>query len=242
MDRVLRTVNNADAAIAAQRVADMRAQQPEIDVDVLVERLIKQKAVQTGLVGAGTASAAMIPGAGTVAAIVLGTAADVGVTMRLHAELVLEIAAARGHDPSPAEWRNAIMLVSGFSVGAEQLMLEGGRQLARKAMGRFAGRGILKALPVVGVVASGGANVLATYVVGKRADAYFSLGPGAMQDPSEILRAVSGVDERKLVGWTAESARSAGSALRNGAAATGRGVLAVGSAVAGRLPRRGRDG
>ena len=90
------------------------------------------------------------------------------------------------------------------------------------------------------ITASAGANVLATYVVGKRADAYFSLGPGAMQDPSEIVRAVSGVDERNLINWTAEGARSTGNAIRNGAVATGRGAVVVGSAMAGRLPRRRR--
>jgi len=137
------------------------------------------------------------------------------------------------------------------------LMLEGGRQLARKATTRFAGRGFLKAIPVVGVAASGGANVLATYVVGKRADAYFSLGPDAMQEPTEIVRALTGVDERKLIGWTAESARTAGGAIRTGAAAAGRtaagvgkagfgaarnGAGAIGSAVASRRSRKRRGG
>ncbi len=257
VNRMLRSVNDADAWAASQRVQRLRAQNPDAGVDELAERLIRQKAIQAGLVGAVTAGAALAPGVGTIASIMLGTAADVGVTLRLQAELTLELAALHGRELSQSEWRNAVMLVSGASVGAEQVMTEAGRQLARKASARFAGRGFLKAIPVVGVFASGGANVFSTYVIGTRANAYFSLGPEAMEDPAEILRALSGVDERKLADWTAESVRLAGGAIRRGAAAGGRkaadlgmaglgaalnGASALGSAVAKRRPRRRRNG
>lgn len=255
VNRMLRSVNDADAGAAFQRVQRLHAQNPDVGMDELAERLIRQKAVQTGLVGAVTAGAALAPGVGTVASIMLGTAADVGVTLRLQAELTLELAALHGRELSQSEWRNAIMLVSGASVGAEQVMTEAGRQLARKASARFAGRSFLKAIPVVGVFASGGANVFSTYVIGRRANAYFSLGSDAMEDPAEILRALSGVDERKLASWTADSVRLAGGALRQGAVAGGRkaadlgmaglgaamnGASSLGAAVAGRRPRRRR--
>jgi hypothetical protein len=255
MNRMLRSVNDADAGAAFQRVQRLRVQNPDASVDELAEQLIRQKAIQAGLVGAVTAGAALAPGVGTITSIMLGTAADVSVTMRLQTELTLELAALHGRELSQGEWRNAIMLVSGASVGAEQVMTEAGRQLARKASTRFAGRSFLKAIPVFGVFASGGANVFSTYVIGRRANAYFSLGPEAMEDPAEILRALSGVDERKLIAWTGESVRLAGDALRRGAAAGGRkaadlgmaglgaalnGASSLGAAVARRRPRRRR--
>ena len=76
-----------------------------------------------------------------------------------------------------------------------------------------------------------------------------------MEEPAEILRALSGVDERKLADWTAEGVRLAGGAVWRGAAVGGRkaadlgmaglgaalnGASALGGAVARRRPRRRR--
>ena len=91
-------------------------------MDQLVASLIRRKAVQAGMVGAATSGAAFIPGVGMLTSAVLGTAADVSVSLRLQTELVLEIAAAHGHAFSSDEWRNTVMMVTGVSVGAEQAL------------------------------------------------------------------------------------------------------------------------
>ena len=81
VDRTLRSVNDADAQAAAVRVAELRVQRRLRD-DALVEQLIKQKALQTGTVGAATSAAALIPGFGSLASFTLGVVTDVGVTLR----------------------------------------------------------------------------------------------------------------------------------------------------------------
>ncbi len=58
---------------------------------------------------------------------------------------------------------------------------------------------------MIGVAASGGTNILFTYVIGQRANAYFSLGPEAIGDWGESIRAVTGVDERIIVNWLSET-------------------------------------
>lgn len=204
VDKTLRTVSDADVSAAGKRVADLRARQPHATTDQIVEQLIKQKATQAGMVGAATSAAALIPGFGTIAAFTIGVATDVGVTLRLQSELVLEIAAAHGHALSQRENRNALLLVTGVNMGAERLVNQASRKLAEKAAERLAGRALLKAIPFFGIAISAGANILTTYAIGKRANAYFALGPDAVGDWDTTFRAITGVDERKLVGWLAE--------------------------------------
>lgn len=204
VDRTLRSVSDADALAAGRRVAELRARQPGATTDQIVEQLIKQKAMQAGMVGAATSAAALIPGFGTLAAFTIGVATDVGVTLRLQSELVLEIAAAHGHTPTQRENRNALLIVTGVNMGAERLVNQASRKLAEKAAERLAGRLVVKAIPFVGIAISAGANMITTYAIGKRANAYFALGPDAVGDWDSTFRAITGVDERKLVGWLAD--------------------------------------
>ncbi len=201
VSQTLRAINDADNSAAVSHVEKLRCERGESNDDLLVEHLIKQKALRTGMVGAVTSGASIIPGLGTLAAFTLGVATDVGVTMRLQSELVLEVAAARGHQLSEDERRKAIMIVTGVNLGAERLVNQTSRKLADKAIQRFGGRAFVKAIPFVGIAVSAAANMVTTYVVGRRANAYFGLGPDALQDYSESIRALSGVDERKLLEW-----------------------------------------
>jgi hypothetical protein len=123
----------------------------------------------------------------------------------MQAELVLEIAAAHGHQLSPTEKRNAVLIVTGISSGGNKLLEKAGEQIAKKATERLVEKSIAKAIPVLGVAASAGSNILSTYVIGRRANAYFSLGPKAVGDWGESLQALTGVDERVIIGWLAET-------------------------------------
>ena len=245
VDHTLRSVNAADAAAAAQRVAAIRTQR-RLQDNALVEHLIQQKANQAGMVGAVTSAAALIPGFGSVAAFTVGVAADIGATLRLQSELVLEIAAARERALTPAEARNALLVVTGLNMGAERLVNQASRKLVEKAAERFAGRALVKAIPFVGIAISAGANILMTYMIGRRADAYFQLGPDAVGDWSDSLRAVTGIDERKLAGWLGDVMQEFGRAFAGGVrrvgGATQDAARRAGAVVTARLSRRPRSG
>ena len=242
VDQSLRVINDADVVVAAQRVQSLRAQKPYLDNAALIEQLIKQKTLQAGMVGAVTSGASLIPGLGSLAVFTLGVATDVGVTMKLQSELVLEIAAVHGHELTPDQRRTAVVVVTGVNVGAEQLVTRASRKLAEKVAERFAGRAIVKAIPFVGIAVSAGANMVTTYVIGRRADAYFGLGPEAVGDWNESLRAITGVDERKLVNWLGEVMGAFGAAVWLNAQRAGRAAgelaLRAGDALKARLWRR----
>jgi uncharacterized protein (DUF697 family) len=238
-----KAISSADEKAAAERVADWRSGHPDASVEALVEALIKAKAQQTAAVGAVTSSTDVIPGLGTLAALALGTAADIGVTFRLQAELVLEIAAAYGHPLSEAEKRDAVLVVTGISAAANQLLSRASRDVAERAAERFAGRSVLKVVPFLGIAASAAANALTTYVIGRRAAAYFERGPEAMGAWADNLRAITGVDERRIGGWLTEAgettrvtgtARALGQTLGVATGAAGQSIKTTAGALAER--------
>ncbi len=205
MGLIGQAINNVDEEAAAERVAALRKANPEAAAGELVERLVKQKCMQTGAVGAVTSGAALIPGLGTLASLTFGVAADIGVTFKMQAELVLEVASVYEHKLTPAEKQQVVMLVTGLSAGASQALRKAGERLAEKVGERLAQNSVTKAIPVLGVAASAGTNILFTYAIGQRAQAYFSLGPEAVGDWGENIRALTGVDERIVAGWLTET-------------------------------------
>lgn len=229
--RLLRIVNDVDLAQAEERVEAIRQKNAAISTDALIQTLIRDKCRQTAAVGAATSGAGLIPGVGTVAALVFGTAADVGATFRLQAELVLEIACVHQYPLNEQEKQRLVLLITGLSAGTATLARKAGQQAGVMLSEKLAEKSIFKALPVVGVIASAGTNVLATYIIGARADAYFKLGAEELQSWQESLRAVTGVDERKIGQWLAESGQSTGLALATGAEKAGQAGKNVGLAV-----------
>ncbi len=227
-------ISDVDIKAAARRVEALKARHPQAAPEELAQQLIRDKCQKTGAVGAATSGAGLVPGLGTAAAVTLGVAADIGATFKYQAELVLEIAAVYDYPLTEQEKRQIVMLITGLSAGTSALTRRAGQTVAIKVGEKVAERTIrktvLKALPVIGVVASAGTNVLSTYIIGQRADVYFRLGPEALDSWGDSLRTISGVDERKIVGWLAEGAGKVGDtvgpALDTGAQTARRGIRA----------------
>lgn len=196
------------------RVQELRDAQPEWTADQLVERLIKRKCQQTAVIGAASAGSGLIPGIGTVVALTVGTVADVGATLRLQTELVMEIAAVHGHRLSPAEKRRVVMLVGGLSAGGSRALAQGGARLSLGLTQRFAQRWLARLVPLAGVGASAGVNAVSTYLIGRRAHAYFIRGPQALGSWTDSLRTLAGVDERRLGRWLGDAGKSVGQRAR----------------------------
>ena len=224
-------LSGADPEQAMARVRGIRREHPEWTDAELVERLIKSKCQQTAAIGAATSASSIVPVFGTAISLTVGLVVDISSTLKLHAELVLEIAEAHGHRLTEAQRSEVILAVTGLSTGFGQLGGQATKAVSRKVGEMAAQRWLAKAIPAIGMAASASTNVLSTYIIGKRADAYFVRGPEALGDFKDNLRAISGVDERKLAGWVKESSQSVARASANagqGVAATGkRGVDCV---------------
>jgi hypothetical protein len=233
---ILDRVSQVDPAKAAARVDELRTQHPDDSPEQLADRLIKTKCQRTGAVGALTSGSALIPGLGTLAATTIGIAADLGTTITLQSELVYELAEVYRVPVDRLNTRQVVMLVTGLSLGAEKVLAVTGAKLGGELAERFSQRWLAKALPVVGVAASAGVNAITTYVVGQRAKAYFEQGPEAVGDWASSLRALTGLDERRVGRWLTEQGRAARSIV--GAAVTLARDAAAG--LVRRTRRRGR--
>lgn len=223
---MLRGPTEADVQGAVRRVEALRSARPSASADELVRDVIASTARRSAVVGAATAGTALVPGLGTIAAMTIGTAADVGATLRLQSQMVLDIAVLRGVALSPQEARNVVLLVAGVSSASTAALNRLGRTASLRLGERVAARWLVRAVPLLGMVSSSGTNALATRVIGRRADAYFSLGPAAMGDWNESVRAVVGVDERPL----RRRLGAVGARLRRGAADTNGKVAAPAAA------------
>jgi hypothetical protein len=231
MKKLFGVIHDVDVEAAAERVKALREKYPDETDEQLAQRLIRDKCQRTGAVGAVTSGAGLIPGLGTAAALTLGVAADIGATFKYQAELVLEIAAVYDYPLTEGEKQQLVLLITGLSAGTSALARKAGAKISMEVGERFAEKAVLKALPIIGVIASAGTNILSTYIIGQRADAYFRLGPEAMPTWADSLRAVSGMDERKIGEWLAESGKSAGEAIVFGAGKVGEAGRAAGEAV-----------
>ena len=236
MSMISDTISNVEQGTATTRVAELREDYPGASSDELVDMLIKRKWRQAGAVGAATSGAALIPGVGTLTALTVGVVADVSIAFRLQAELVLEIAAAHQRLLTEEEKQQAILIVTGLSAGATQLVAKTGRRASVEIGERFARKWLVKILPGVGIAASAGTNAFSTYIIGRRAHAYFSLGPEKMTDWKEGLRAITGVDERKIGRWlagtrVATAGRSAGKTVIAGAGTAANSLIIVGKST-----------
>ncbi|MBK8985416.1 MAG: hypothetical protein IPM39_04935 [Chloroflexi bacterium] len=199
LNRLGQVIDETDEQAAAARVAKMQVAHPNEPVAKLADRLIASKSRETAVIGATTSAAAIIPGVGTFAGLALGVAADFGVTFKLQAELVLEIATLYGRVLSPSEKRRAVLLVTGLSAGTTTLAHRAGNHISRRVAARAGSKYVTGALPVAGVVASASTNAVMTYIIGQRARAYFSLGPEAMDDWRLTAQALTGLNRDVLV-------------------------------------------
>jgi hypothetical protein len=160
-------------------------------VRTAVERtLISHYSNRTALAGGAAALPGLVPGLGSLAAMLGGGLLDMTFCLKFEVELVLALAAARGYRiEDPRERQLAYLLAaahtyeasSGQNPLADALKVEADaiwnytpRQLGKLVASLFvklailyAGKGLVRALPLVGVVVSSAANKTLTSRVGK---------------------------------------------------------------------------
>lgn len=196
--KVTKNLSKADRQAAHQRVENLRRKNPKLDQDALVDMLIARKARRAGAIGAVTSAPATIPGVGTMASLILGSTVDLSMTMTLQAELVLEIAYAYDVEMSPREEGGSILLVAGFGVGANHVAKRAGALIAAKAGEQFAKKSLARALPVISMGAAAGNNMATTYLVGRRAKAWFAQGDARPDTPGDAVRSLTGLSSNKV--------------------------------------------
>jgi hypothetical protein len=232
MRSLVGTIEEKHITAAGERVAALRIRHPEATADQLANMVIRQKCIDTGAIGLASSVPGLIPGIGSMLVVSAGLMVDLRKTMEMQKELVLELAAIYGRSVTPADRRNLLLLVTGVDSG-NKLIAKAGSEAAAKITTQLSSKALSKALPVAGIVTSAAVNVVSTYLVGRRAQAYLRADPSLADDWDNALRTLSGVDERELARWLFASLDQAQGGLAASMQRVGGAVSSAGRAVVG---------
>lgn len=167
-DWLLTLVGKVDTTKAAAAVQKLQQEHPAETPREIAHRIMVEKSLYAG--GVGLASS-VLPG---VALALL--AIDLVATTQLQAEMVYQIAAAYGMDLHAPARRGEVLAIFGLSLG-------GSRALK-------AGLGLLRNVPLAGMVLGAGTNAVMLYTVGYAACQFYEakVSPLASEVAAEEIR------------------------------------------------------
>jgi hypothetical protein len=204
MRTMVGSIEDSHIAAAQERVQALRVRNPGATPDELADKAIRQKCIDTGAIGVASSMPGLIPGVGSMLVASAGLVVDIRKTMEMQKDLVLELAAIYDRPITPSDRRNLLLLVGGVDSGNKFLVKASGEVVAKaslKVSSEFTSKALAKAVPVAGILTSAGVNVVSTYLVGRRAQAYLRADPALADTWDDALRTLSGVDERELTRW-----------------------------------------
>lgn len=177
--------------------------------------LLRRKCVRAASIGALTAGAEAIPGLGRALGFLFGELVDATVLSNVQRELVDDTFAIYGFkltDSLKSTLIDKIHIVgAGASVTADTAI----RAMLKRNLGRAGSLITSRIMPIAPIVTSALTNAIVTYAVGKRAQSIAKLDDGSIDGMPDILRALTGVDERRVYEWTMDAIRGSTGALSN---------------------------
>jgi uncharacterized protein (DUF697 family) len=205
--------------IPAKRVSPPPA---ERDRDAEFQALLRTACLKAAGVGALSALAGAIPGAGILLRFTLGEIADMAAVSAIQESLIEDT--LKLYDlPLPDALRKPLIAqISALGVGASVSVDALGRRLFARYGGTIGGGVLGRVAPIAAVLTSALGNASTTYAIGRRAQAFAKIGEVRTDGLADAFRAFTGVDERKVWDWsvaaTKEALSSIGSVLSRVAA------------------------
>lgn len=176
--------------------------------------------LQTACLKAGSAAAistitARIPFLGRFAPALLGTVTETLALGRVQQQLVRDTLDIYDLELSELEERGVVMLATAGNLAAQQLSKQMVEQIVKQLGGRYLRLLASRALPLASLVTEIAAAIAGTYAVGKRAQALCTLPGTGARNLGELLRSLSGIDQRRLFSWSGEALKLALTPLRS---------------------------
>ncbi|TLY52088.1 MAG: hypothetical protein E6K53_05350 [Gammaproteobacteria bacterium] len=100
--------------------------------------------------------------------------------------------------------RRVQTLGTGASIVGDTII----RGVIKRGVGRVGSAVALRFLPIIGIVSSAVSNASVTYAIGKRAQAVAKLRDRPITGMPDVLRAFSGVDERRILDWSVDAVKT----------------------------------
>ncbi len=204
-----KALRKADRKGAAMRVVALRKRLPDASNEELHRLLVQSKCLQTGAIGALSSVVELVPGAGRVAGVFLGSAVEIGTVTLLQSELVLETFALYDVELGDAGERFAILAIAATNVGATHASSIVAKLLKRYAGAVIGGFVLKRALPITKIATVATRNIALTYAIGMRAQAVAKFRDADLEEWPKLMRQVTNIDESTLVEWATSAARTA---------------------------------
>jgi len=199
---------------ASTEIAVVRADDP----DTQFVALLRRKCTRAALTGALTAAIEAIPGLGRVLGFVFGEVLDAKFLARVQRELVEDtfvLYSLKLPSPLHSELIERVQTVGASASIAGDMLVRG---VLRRLAGRVGGVVTRRFVPLVGIVSSAVSNASVTYAIGKRAQAVAKWKDSPITGMPDVVRAFSGVDERRVLDWSVDAVKTSlsmiGDALR----------------------------
>ncbi len=177
--------------------------------------LLRRKCVRAASIGALTAGAESVPGLGRALGFLFGELVDATMLSNVQRDLVEETFALYRYklpDAVQSTLVDKIHIVgAGASVAADTAI----RTMLKRNLGRAGNLLTHRLMPLAPVVTSALTNAAVTYTVGKRAQAVAKFGASPDEGIPDVLRAFTGVDERRVYAWSMDAIRQSTGALSN---------------------------
>lgn len=173
-----------------QKILHLQANCPNLPCRELAKKLILEKCFWCALVGVISAIPAILPGIGTVIALVLGVALDMTLLTYLLVNLVVEIAAVYGRDLTGKNYYRevfwAFLLATGTGGLGKSLSRTVVTQMSKDAFVSLAEKifisfglrttirsTLVRIIPFLGLFLAGGLNYRVAKMLGNRAIEYY---------------------------------------------------------------------
>jgi len=171
--------------------------------------LLRRKCMHAASIGALTAAAESVPGLGRVMRLVFGELLDATFLARVQRELIEEtLALYEVHLPDVIKnplVEKVQLLGTGASVGGDAFL----RGMLKRGLGRVGNVLASRALPLLPIVTSASTNAAVTYAIGKRAQAVAKWRDAPLKSMPDMMRAFTGVDERRIYEWSLAAVKDA---------------------------------
>jgi uncharacterized protein (DUF697 family) len=193
---------------ASEQIAAVRSSNPYEDLDARFVALLRRKCTRAAITGALTAAIEAIPGLGRALGFVFGELLDAQFLARVQRELVEDTFELYGLD-LPGPLHNELVsrvqtLGTSASIASDALI----RGVLKRTVGRISGAVAKRFLPVAAIVSSAVSNASVTYAIGKRAQAVAKWREAPIRGMPDVVRAFSGVDERRILSWSVEAVKT----------------------------------
>ena len=187
---------------STQTIAHRAAPAAAATRDKAFRALLRRKCLRAASIGALTSVTDIVPGVSRVLGLLFGELLDITLLSNVQRELVEETLSLYAVALPAAEHEALVKRMQWAGSGGATAVDAMGRRALSKLSTRLGGGIARRLAPFAAALSSALSNAAITYAIGKRAQLAARANGAALHSMPETLRALTGVDERRILAWS----------------------------------------